>query len=863
MIGGHGEGMKLGILRLLVCGHKVKYHTGRHIWHFFMKKRRGAGVDTLFYRSSNSRAKKSDLNCTTVHISNVSEGVFRLKDFLPIANDIISAVPESECDDGFLLDSKDTSLSKGRIYVKGIFVFHDPLLKVSVNFKNLQVSRDRELIANDTNLQRMLANMWNKLLKTTLTPPIKQTQASRSAQKVSKSSKYSKEMVGPRKDSEGRSSAERLNSFVAFFLKNAQMSTNSHEARSLEYMGVAAAGLLLQCIRKQDKNAFPFLEGIEVEEKLIMQSLRLSPYPCSKGLLKLLMLHDDVMTVYEAQEKLFLAGAAAADESVASLPLANMLRTCVAEATNGRISLGFQKAQRSNIRTLSRGNTLLCSEELVACNSSDKMEVQEAAIRAILEVERELTKDRKKNRAEIDQIAYGMRLFAVQSLSSFLPNCGEEEDGPDNIHDSEPESPYHHKRPYSAEDDDETGNSAEQEPSYKKRKTSEHTEQNRNPVNNVEEPHRENITSQHAGNIRSNESNPKEHKGSHGECCPEEGQKDDGEERNLEANQDVNNLTSTGNGNDRIYEPESTEKESTGAVVQKVEYLIDNNRPQSGGGKTTPSSRDFIQEKNPGTVGQGMDNAEAGNGQGDGGEQDSDENRANMEDETNAINFVEKNNVHIQNAVTREADGGNRVAVVQRSQNICSSKMLYSFRLSIGFYTVYVFHVAIGIPTVSFEKLAVRNFRQDVREGEDIMFAFRNATLKLQVFAASRSTETMLGRAGTCVRDFCLGGRSGTTDRSADAQDAEPRVGANGKTGNVGNGQFQTLHSFHLCVSSYRIDILQLIADVEDFRFVQRNTPISSGTSANEDTWKAIGASNGEELSSFRNDDLKVLVLKE
>lgn len=91
------------------------------------------------------------------------------------------------------------------------------------------------------------------------------------------------------------------------------MSINSHEAVSLEYTGVEEADLLFKHNRKQEKkNAFPFLEGIQVEEKVVLQSLGLQTYLYSKGLLKLLGISADVMTVSEAQEKFFLADAAAA-----------------------------------------------------------------------------------------------------------------------------------------------------------------------------------------------------------------------------------------------------------------------------------------------------------------------------------------------------------------------------------------------------------------------------------------------------------------------------------------------------------------------------------------------------------------------
>lgn len=430
MIGGHGEGMKLGILRLEVCGHNVKYHTGRAIWKFFMKEARGAGVETLFYRTSDSKARRADFSSTTVYVSNVSSREFRLEDYLPLGNDVVYALPGSEYVDGYLLDSKNASLSSGRIYVKGIFVWKDNNLDVGVNFTNVGVNRDRELITHDRIIHQMLANVWKTLLRTALFLEDQQ-------QNPSSSQPAKREPSLHTNSNKNANSSKHTSRFVDIFLEKAQSFPSSREARSLQFMGATGADLLLCHIRKKDSCAFPYEKGADAEKKLIVSSLGLNPYPCSKSLLQLLMTHDDVMTVHEAQEKMFLADSASSDENVNALPLARMLRSCVTEISKGNVSLRFQKGQKSNIQALLRDNTLVCSETLVVCTERDKSEMQRAAIKAIIAAERELAKN--MDPAEIERITYGMRSFTVKSLSSFLPEPEVQDNDPnwnDNISES-------------------------------------------------------------------------------------------------------------------------------------------------------------------------------------------------------------------------------------------------------------------------------------------------------------------------------------------------------------------------------------------------------------------------------------------
>lgn len=159
MIGKFGEGLKLGILALVRAGMPVKIRSGSEVWIPSIQRSERFKADLLVFDIQKGREPK---NRVAIEIGRLAQSAWEeIKDnFL-----FLSPLPDSEhvkTTKGHLLIAPRF---KGKVYVKGIFVCHDPRLSYGYDFLDADVDRDRRMISKyDLNYAALA--LWREALWT-------------------------------------------------------------------------------------------------------------------------------------------------------------------------------------------------------------------------------------------------------------------------------------------------------------------------------------------------------------------------------------------------------------------------------------------------------------------------------------------------------------------------------------------------------------------------------------------------------------------------------------------------------------------------------------------------------------------------
>jgi len=143
LIGKFGEGLKLGALALVRAGYDIKIRSGAEVWVPKIEKSEKFQADVLVFYISKGRQPK---NRVQIEVSNVSEEEWsQMKGCFLFLNKKINKEYRIDTRYGALLLGEE---NVGRVFVKGIFVEHDPKLVVGYDLtKDVSVDRDRKMIA--------------------------------------------------------------------------------------------------------------------------------------------------------------------------------------------------------------------------------------------------------------------------------------------------------------------------------------------------------------------------------------------------------------------------------------------------------------------------------------------------------------------------------------------------------------------------------------------------------------------------------------------------------------------------------------------------------------------------------------------
>jgi len=142
LIGKFGEGLKLGTLALVRAGHNVKIHSGSEVWEPSIQRSEKFDADVLVIDIMSGRQPK---NRVQVEVSNITAEEWELlKQHFLFLN-------KSKEDDrintyygALLLRPQDI----GKVFVKGIFVEHEPKLQYGYDLtRDVVVDRDRKMVA--------------------------------------------------------------------------------------------------------------------------------------------------------------------------------------------------------------------------------------------------------------------------------------------------------------------------------------------------------------------------------------------------------------------------------------------------------------------------------------------------------------------------------------------------------------------------------------------------------------------------------------------------------------------------------------------------------------------------------------------
>jgi hypothetical protein len=157
LIGKFGEGLKLGILALVRAGHPVKIITGNEVWRPVIENSEKFNASVLVFKINK---KQIFTNKVCVEIINISKQDWeKLKENFLFLYKLSQDQAVCLRQGSLLLDNK----FKGKIYVKGIFVQHDPKLHYGYDFANADVDRDRRMIAS-YDLNWKVREMWSSAL---------------------------------------------------------------------------------------------------------------------------------------------------------------------------------------------------------------------------------------------------------------------------------------------------------------------------------------------------------------------------------------------------------------------------------------------------------------------------------------------------------------------------------------------------------------------------------------------------------------------------------------------------------------------------------------------------------------------------
>lgn len=141
MIGKFGEGLKLGVLALVRAGHAVRIRSGSEVWVPKIERSEKFNADVLVFYIEKGRADKKRVQIEVDGIAAEEWAEFK-RCFLfldkPKKDDVVETAY------GALLMRPEDA---GKLFVKGIFVQRDAEFKFGYNFHDVEVDRDRKMIA--------------------------------------------------------------------------------------------------------------------------------------------------------------------------------------------------------------------------------------------------------------------------------------------------------------------------------------------------------------------------------------------------------------------------------------------------------------------------------------------------------------------------------------------------------------------------------------------------------------------------------------------------------------------------------------------------------------------------------------------
>jgi hypothetical protein len=159
LAGQYGEGLVLGILALVRGGHNVKIRTGGEVWIPRIERHEQVDTDVLVFQINPGRKEE---NRVAFEINRVSETMYKE---LPKKFLFLSAHKETDervkTEYGTLLLSQET---RGDLYVKGIWVCHDPELAFAYDFSDCETDRDRKMI-DSYDLRYATRKVWSSALR--------------------------------------------------------------------------------------------------------------------------------------------------------------------------------------------------------------------------------------------------------------------------------------------------------------------------------------------------------------------------------------------------------------------------------------------------------------------------------------------------------------------------------------------------------------------------------------------------------------------------------------------------------------------------------------------------------------------------
>lgn len=157
-IGQFGEGLKIGLLAIARAGHAVTIRNGGELWTPVMVKSPAFGCEVLAVDVTPTKGDRAArLSVTVGGVDAATWADYRVRFLFLAKPNKDEAVRTST---GSLLTGERF---RGRLYVKGIFVQHDPELRMGYDFDDASVDRDRRMIdAWDRN--RKQAWIWTRAL---------------------------------------------------------------------------------------------------------------------------------------------------------------------------------------------------------------------------------------------------------------------------------------------------------------------------------------------------------------------------------------------------------------------------------------------------------------------------------------------------------------------------------------------------------------------------------------------------------------------------------------------------------------------------------------------------------------------------
>jgi len=141
LIGKFGEGLKLGVLALVRSGHEVKIRSGSEIWTPVIERSEKFDADVLVFYIDKNRKEKNRIQ---IEVFNITKEEWELlKPCFLFLNKDNSHRIDTHYGAVLLRESE-----VGKLYVKGIFVEHEPQFRFGFDLTHdVDVDRDRKMIA--------------------------------------------------------------------------------------------------------------------------------------------------------------------------------------------------------------------------------------------------------------------------------------------------------------------------------------------------------------------------------------------------------------------------------------------------------------------------------------------------------------------------------------------------------------------------------------------------------------------------------------------------------------------------------------------------------------------------------------------